>query len=191
MKVLLLSPYPERIIQAIREEGDEAIIRTDAVDERYCADRGIDFIVSYGFRHILRRPLIGTRPAVNLHISYLPWNRGADPNLWSWIDGAPKGVTVHWIDEGLDTGPIIAQELVSIGLDETLATSYHLLQAAVERLFADNWPAIRAGKAPRLPQRGEGSSHFARERAGVAHLLTDGWETRVRNLARVRYRRAN
>lgn len=50
---------------------------------------------------------------MNLHISYLPWNKGADPNFWSCIDGTPAGVTLHHIDAGVDTGDIIAQALMS------------------------------------------------------------------------------
>jgi methionyl-tRNA formyltransferase len=94
MRILLLSPYPERIIDTFCDEGDEVTIRTASVTKT-----DADFIVSYGYRYMLRRPIIGTVPAINLHISYLPWNRGADSNLWSWIDGTPKGVTIHDIDE--------------------------------------------------------------------------------------------
>ncbi|MCL0081308.1 hypothetical protein M1N64_03665 [Peptococcaceae bacterium] len=42
--------------------------------------------------------------AINLHISFLPWNRGADPNFWSFIENAPVGVSIHYLDEGIDTG---------------------------------------------------------------------------------------
>ena len=49
--------------------------------------------------------------AINLHISYLPWNRGADPNLWSAV-GMPKGVTIHYINDGFDTGDILFQKAI-------------------------------------------------------------------------------
>ena len=38
-----------------------------------------------------------------MHISYLPFNRGAHPNYWSFKDNSPKGVTIHFIDNGIDT----------------------------------------------------------------------------------------
>lgn len=103
---------------------------------------GYDWVVSYGYRQILPSWIVRYYQgrAVNLHISYLPWNRGADPNLWSWIDDTPKGVTIHLIDEGVDTGPILAQRHVLMGDDETLATSYGKLTHAIERLFCDWWP---------------------------------------------------
>jgi methionyl-tRNA formyltransferase len=180
MHVLLLSPYPEGLIVTICDLGDEVTIRTAPV-----VQTDADFIVSYGYRHLLRRPLLGSVPAVNLHISYLPWNRGADPNLWSWIDDTPKGVTIHDIDEGMDTGPIIAQRLVDFGDNETLASSYAKLRRAVEEVFEEVWPMIRDGSARRTPQRGHGSSHRVRDRAAIGHLLTQGWDTPVRELRRL------
>ena len=53
-------------------------------------------------------------PIVNLHISYLPWNRGAHPNFWSFFDATPTGVSIHLIDKGIDTGPIIVQKKVKL-----------------------------------------------------------------------------
>ena len=39
----------------------------------------------------------------------LPYNRGKNPNVWPIIDGTPAGVTLHYIDSGIDTGEIIHQ----------------------------------------------------------------------------------
>ena len=43
-------------------------------------------------------------------MSYLPWNRGADPNFWSILEDTPKGVTIHIMDESIDTGDILYQK---------------------------------------------------------------------------------
>ena len=45
-----------------------------------------DWIISYGYRHIIKPDIINEsrNPIINLHISYLPWNRGASPNYFSW-----------------------------------------------------------------------------------------------------------
>src|SRR5262245_47929427 len=126
MVVLLLSPYPEGIIDVLTDEGDVVTIVGQPLDLEGEQKRDAEWIVSYGYRHILREPLLSAyaERIINLHISYLPWGRGADPNLWSWIEGTPKGVTIHAIDAGLDTGPIFVQRLVDFGSSETLATSY-------------------------------------------------------------------
>ncbi len=122
------------------------------------------------------------RRIINLHISYLPWNRGADPNLWSFLDNAPKGVTTHYIDAGLDTGRILIQEEISFRYNDTPRTSYERLAAAIEILFRKSWPRIREGKAQSFPQPQGGSSHRLKDRAAVEHLLTKGWDTPVSQL---------
>ena len=66
--------------------------------------------------------------AVNLHVSYLPWNRGADPNFWSIVEGTPKGITIHKMNYALDKGDIIIQQPIQEFPDtETLETSYNHL----------------------------------------------------------------
>ena len=142
-----------------------------------------DIRISYGHNRILKGADLRI-PTINLHISLLPWNRGADPNFWSWVEGSPKGVTIHWIDEGIDTGDIIAQREVRFGPDETLATSYAALRSEIEGLFREVWLSIRNGYAPRAKQPPGGSYHRVKDKEPLAHLLTHGWDTPVRYLRR-------
>ena len=64
-----------------------------------------DLCISYGYRRILNYKTLKQlkRPIVNLHISYLPYNKGIYPNLNAFINNTPKGVTIHEIDKGIDT----------------------------------------------------------------------------------------
>lgn len=79
----------------------------------------------------------------NLHISLLPYNREASPNFFSFIENTSKGVTIHQIDEGLDTGPILAQkELFFDESKETFASSYEKLILEIQMLFKENWSSI-------------------------------------------------
>ena len=84
---------------------------TDEID----AIKGYDCAISYGYKHIIKRRTLEhfQRPVFNLHISYLPYNRGAHPNFWSFYDNTPSGVTIHLIDNGIDTGPIVRQKYVN------------------------------------------------------------------------------
>jgi len=52
-----------------------------------------DLIISYGYRHIISKHVIATakRPIINLHIAYLPYNRGAHPSFWAFYDRTPSG----------------------------------------------------------------------------------------------------
>jgi len=107
MRVLLLCPYPELIEAPILAGGDDLVASVAPPSE---IDFSADFIVSFGYRHILKEPILRSvaRPIINIHISYLPWNRGADANFWSWFKHTPKGVSIHEIDAGIDTGPVLA-----------------------------------------------------------------------------------
>jgi folate-dependent phosphoribosylglycinamide formyltransferase PurN len=67
-----------------------------------------DLVVSFGYRFIVKTGTLATarRPVINLHIAYLPWNRGAHPCSGQLNDGTPAGVTIHEMDPGVETGPI-------------------------------------------------------------------------------------
>lgn len=128
-----------------------------------------DLVVSYGFRHIIRQPVIDTarRPILNLHIAYLPWNRGAHPLFWAAYEGAPTGVTIHEIDAGVDTGRICFQQQVPIDYaTTTFAEGYAILRSAIEAMFVANLEAILDGGYTPVPQEGEGSCRFVRELPG-------------------------
>lgn len=180
MKVLVLSPYPERIEHHIRACGDVV-----EANDQPIAVADADFIVSYGYRHILKGPIIErfSGRMVNIHISMLPWNRGADPNLWSWIFDTPKGVTIHYIDAGIDTGPIALQTGVAFTGHSrpTLRTTQDELMRSADALFAHAWPALRHGRYgyEPMPQRGTGSYHRSREREKFFQYLPDGYDTPI------------
>jgi methionyl-tRNA formyltransferase len=146
------------------------------------AEHAARLVVSHGYRRILRDHQILEGRTINLHIGYLPYNRGADPTLWSVLEDTPGGVTIHYIDPGVDTGDVIAQREVTFDDEDTLKTAYDKLQHHLLDLFEQTWPAIAAGTNECHPQQGEGTSHRVKDRAEVEHLLADGWDTKVKAL---------
>lgn len=150
-----------------------------------------DLVVSYSYRHILKRDVLNLRPGtfVNLHISYLPHNRGADPNVWSFLKNTPKGVTIHLIDEGLDTGDILLQKQITFDEQhDTLNGSYNILQKEIQNLFMENWQNLSDGIIEAKVQEGEGSYHHSREFAAIKQELMgdEGWDVTIETL-RMRY----
>lgn len=117
-------------------------------------ERRADVALSLLFDYILQPALIELFPkgVINLHPAYLPFNRGQYPNVWSIVEGTPSGVTLHYIDEGIDTGDIIAQRQVMIDEWDTGETLYRKLEWASVRLFQETWPLIRSGQAKRVMQ---------------------------------------
>ena len=142
-----------------------------------------DYVVSCGCRHIVPEEIldIPSEGCLNLHSSYLPYNRGANPNVWSIVDDTPAGVTIHWMDSGVDTGDIIAREKVSVEFSDTGKDLYERLEDAQVELFQDVWPDILSGQVDEVSQSKEaGTSHQASEFNELCQLDPDE-EVRVKD----------
>lgn len=150
-----------KIIDALIRENCVVTHSEDPIDLT-----GYDFIICFGYRHIISKKTIGTikSPIINLHISYLPFNKGAHPNFWSFYDNTPPGVTIHLIDEGLDTGPIIYQKKVNFKKSEIRFTeTYKRLINEIESLFIEHIGDILNENWSATPQKGNGSKHYSKD----------------------------
>lgn len=185
-KILFLGFEGSELLCWLRQQGEEVDQTTQKLEADKIISKGYDFLISYGYRHILKREILDLFPdrVINLHISFLPWNRGADPNFWSFVDNTPKGVTIHYVDEGIDTGDIIIQQEVAFEDEgETLATTYQKLQDVIQKLFRENWESIRNGNSPRNKQpENSRSIHRVRDKKKYMDYLQEGWDTPVRVL---------
>lgn len=141
------------------------IVGTLWADQELPEEWQADLGVSVQFRRILRAPELARYPrgVVNLHTGYLPWNRGAMPNVWPILDGSPAGVTLHYLDEGVDTGPLVARQQVAVEPWDTGETLYHKLEEAAFTLFCETWPKVLAAPNVGLSQAlfEPGTSHRA------------------------------
>jgi methionyl-tRNA formyltransferase len=118
-----------------------------------------DIGVSIYFGYILKPELLAIfgRGCVNLHPGLLPFNRGAHPNVWSIVEGTPAGVTLHWMDEGVDTGAIIAQQEVEVRRIDTGETLYRRLELEAVKLMQRVWkhlPGVELGPTTALLTEG-------------------------------------
>ncbi len=97
--------------------------------------------------------------ALNLHPSLLPRHRGASPIPAAILAGdAETGVTLMRMDEGLDTGPIVAQRRVALSGDETAPLLEEQLAAIAAALLTDSLTAWLAGEIPATPQPAVGAT---------------------------------
>jgi len=184
MKILFLGAPDSPVFLWLKQQGEDVHSTLDKITVDYVLENKFNFLISYGYRYVLKKEILDLFPnrAINLHISYLPYNRGSDPNFWSFIDGTPKGVTIHYLDEGVDTGDIIVQkEVVFDSLEsETLASSYQKLHIEIQNLFFQNWEAIKNQKCSRRPQVGNGTVHKKKDKEALLHLIEkDGWDTKL------------
>lgn len=121
-----------------------------------------DIGLSVYFGYILKPEVLSLFPleVLNLHPSYLPYNRGAHPNVWSIVEETPAGVTLHYVDAGIDTGDIVAQREVPVAPSDTGGSLYRKLERAGLELLQEAWPHIKAGRVRRQPQpRDRGTFH--------------------------------
>ena len=141
-------------------------------------------VISYNYNYIIKPDVIAflNNKIINLHISLLPWNRGTSPNFWSFIEDTPKGVTIHQIDSGLDTGAIIVQKQIFFDENvETLASSYQKLQDEIQELFKNNFYKIINQNYSAEPSNEKGSFHRA---ADIQRLIggTPPYHVKIREL---------
>jgi len=177
VKIALLgSERTFHLAEYIGSLGDAVVCKDDKVSLDWLRENGIEFIVSYGYGYILKGDIIEAynRRAVNLHISFLPWGRGRSPLFWDLMEGNPIGVTIHYIDEGIDTGDIIVQELVHLGNNLTFRECIARLRYSVEVMFYAYWGLIRTEQCFSHKQAGTGSYHKPEEIEAYKHLLTKG-----------------
>jgi methionyl-tRNA formyltransferase len=113
-----------------------------------------DIGISVFFCFLLKPDVINLFPrgCINLHAALLPLNRGWHTNVWPIIDCSPAGVTIHYIDPGVDTGDIIAQEQIPVEITDTGGSLHEKIVCAEVELFKKTWPSIREGENARTPQ---------------------------------------
>jgi len=101
---------------------------------------------------------------VNLHFSLLPAYKGCWTSVLPILHGETRsGVTLHLIDPGIDTGPIIDQTAFVLDAEETAFGLYQRYTAEGVALVERNLDAILAGAFSARPQPLEGSSHYGRK----------------------------
>jgi methionyl-tRNA formyltransferase len=120
--------------------------------------------ISVFFAYVLRKSFLDLFPkgCINLHPALLPYNRGAYPNVWSIVEKTPSGVTIHYIDEGLDTGDVIAQKEIPTLITDTGESLYRRLEVAILELFRETWPSITSGTCSRIAQTPENGTYHRR-----------------------------
>ncbi|PKP56989.1 MAG: formyl transferase [Candidatus Altiarchaeales archaeon HGW-Altiarchaeales-2] len=193
MKVLFLGggELSKNLANWLEKIMKESVVYTEErIDIDFVKHANPEIIISYNYKYILGCKVINypSLGCINLHISYLPWNRGAHPNVWSFLDDTPKGVTIHYIDEGMDSGDIIVQKKINIDPDkETLRSSYTKLHEEIQKLFKENWIMIKNNKIKRTPQRGGGSIHYLKDFKSFESFIREKeWDTLIKELLRIR-----
>lgn len=187
MKILFLSnnEISNNLIYWLEKEAKEDLFTYDKpVNLKFIKKIKPDFVISYNYSSIILKEIINYMKdnIINLHISLLPWNKGAHPNVWSFLDNTQKGVSIHLIDEGIDTGHILVQKEIYMDENtETLKSSYEKLHKGIQKLFKVSWNDIKNKKLKLIPQVLRGSVHYIRDFIKIENLLGDkGWDIPIK-----------
>lgn len=115
-----------------------------------------DILVSMSFNQIFKKELINLTPlrAVNCHAGKLPFYRGRNILNWALINGETDfGITVHFIDEGIDTGDIILQQCYPIYENDCYRTLLERAYKACPDILYSSIKEIQYGKVNRVKQK--------------------------------------
>ena len=118
----------------------------DLVMATWLEEHGVELVVLAGYMHLLTEPFLRRFPEriVNVHPSLLPAFPGAHAIRDAIAAGADTtGVTVHYVDEGLDSGPVLAQEPVALEPQATLEERIHAVEhRLLPRVVRELCPAL-------------------------------------------------
>jgi cephalosporin hydroxylase/methionyl-tRNA formyltransferase len=155
-----LPENPDRFVSQVRDAGIE-----------------FDYLISACFGFILP-PTVLSLPRIaglNTHPSYLPFNRGRYPNVWAIVDRTPAGGSVHYLEPGIDSGPLLVRHEVRVRPDDTGESLYHRCVQATEQAFHEAWDRVCSGQTAGTPQAelGPGTDHKGRDLKRLDRLDLD------------------
>jgi phosphoribosylglycinamide formyltransferase 1 len=126
---------PTRVFE-LADFSDRA--ERDAAMAEWLATHGVRLVVCAGYMHLLTPTFLTRFPVVNVHPSLLPAFPGTRALEDALAAGATRtGVTVHYVDEGIDTGPVLAQEPLEIRPGDTAETLRERAHAIEHRLLPE------------------------------------------------------
>ena len=170
-----LQPQPSFVKQCAADLGlpvqQPESLRNDAALDAL-AQLKPDLIVVTAFGQILPASVLELPPhgCLNVHTSLLPRHRGAAPIQWAILEGdIETGVTIMQMDEGLDTGAIVAMERTAIDPADNAQTLHDRLAEMGAKLLVKSLPGYLSGELQPRPQPEEGATYARKTNK------TDGW----------------
>jgi methionyl-tRNA formyltransferase len=184
MKFLILGPKwrNQEILDFIISRGSSGQIIDSEVTLEFIQRNNYEIILSSGYAYKVAADVVEAYfgKIINLHATFLPWGKGIGTTLFSFLEGTPKGVSLHLIDKEFDTGDIIAQRQVAYSKTDTLRTIYAHLLKETTQLFYENFDSIVNASFKRTPQKSANATVHYHSRVESEHfmdLLPLVWDT--------------
>jgi phosphoribosylglycinamide formyltransferase-1 len=155
------NPGVQALERAARASVPVAVFPEEKFDDRAARDEAmadwldehrVEIVVCAGYMQLLTPGFLGRFPCINVHPSLLPAFAGLDAVGQALAAGAKEtGVTIHFLDEGVDTGPVIAQERLAIEPGDTVESLHERLHAIEHRLLPEAVRLYLAGAISSQP----------------------------------------
>lgn len=146
-------------LDEIAEDNDVPLLKINHINDDIVIDTlkeyNIDWLFIIGWSQIANKEVLNApkKGCIGMHPTLLPEGRGRAAIPWAILKGLPKtGVTMFKLDDGVDTGSVIAQETIELSNDITATTLYKLVNQAHTKLISDNWQDIVNDNMVLVPQ---------------------------------------
>ncbi len=185
-RILILGPLwrNKRIVNRLKKDY-KVFLTNKKIDENYVKLKKIDFLITSGYPFLIKKKILKfCKIKINLHISYLPYGRGTMPNLWSFYEGFPPGISIHELDANFDTGKILLQKKISFKdlKIKTLKTTHDFLLIQLEKFFLKNYKKIFQKKFKPYSQNKfikTSNYHSRLESENLIEKFPKKWNTRI------------
>ena len=173
---LVLTVEENSIYKLAKYKNIETYVYQPSLNDVITDIKNIDLGFLVWWPKIIGNPLLGLPRLgfINTHPSYLPYNRGKNYNFWALKESTPFGVTLHLIDDGIDTGPIVAQKEIPYDWTDTGESLYQKAKSEMVNLFKYFYPKIRSGIFTSRSQDSKNATyHHSRELEGASQIELD------------------
>ena len=161
--------HDKELIELVTEAGDCQIFRGNDINSNtfieVASRMSLDYAFSIHFPYIITALAlrIPKRGFINLHPSFLPFNKGWHTPSWPILEKTPAGASLHYMAEELDAGDIIIQQEVIVRPEHTANSLYEDILRAELDIFKEIFPNIMDFSVSGIKQPHGGSSHSRKQ----------------------------
>lgn len=168
---------PDTPLQSVAKELQIPLLQPYSIHDKIflasLANRKPDLLVVAGYPEIFPKELLSIPRygSINIHASILPKYRGPQPIAQALLHGeAYTGVSLHWMEEQIDAGALLAQDIVPIFEKDTVQSLSSRIFELGGRILIDVLERIALGKIPKIAQDPLRASYFSRLPARAGRL---------------------
>ena len=188
------SAYEPMIADLCQQKDIQCYRKINANDAEFVEhikEHDLDLLVLAWYPDIIKKPVIDAVNVgvINHHPSLLPYNRGKYPYYWTLNDGTPFGLTIHFIDENMDSGDVLFQKEIKTSITDTGETLFKRGYEGMFEFFKECYPKMVRQEFNPIPQdESKATSHLARECREHSHIDLDKQYTARDLINRIRGR---